>query len=411
MLVRSSRLLALALIASCHLTLAGCGAPAEPVAEVEAATKCNPRIPETCGGGGGGCTPDCNGAVCGSDGCGGSCGSCGPGSTCSFGRCSCVKQCSGKQCGSDGCGGSCGTCGAGTQCSGSQCVCAPQCTGKQCGPDGCGGTCGTCGSNQTCSASGLCILNQGQGGGSGTTGTLITLPLCQEWQEQASNSPVLTAEMQGWDMFPDASAHGDACNFAQSCQGKYYMGPKAGPGTLDWAQQVTAYGVVEELCPCGTRATCPEAQTNSRTLWLRPFPAQVAGHPAVLVINGEVDNIGDSLVRGEITYSARINDGRTSCLSKPKLVIATLQNDQWVDVASTEMACCNTTDWNNSCSTRFDNAAVQTTVPANSLVKMEVRWPDGAVNLSFPDDLIVSDAFLFGAQCFANPDPHGAMCQ
>ncbi|MEZ4267568.1 MAG: hypothetical protein R3F39_14415 [Myxococcota bacterium] len=47
------------------------------------------------------------------------CGTCGAGTSCDeAGQCvsGCTAECSGKQCGSDGCGGSCGACGAGTSC-------------------------------------------------------------------------------------------------------------------------------------------------------------------------------------------------------------------------------------------------------------------------------------------------------
>ncbi len=155
-----------------------------------------------------GCTPNCSGKTCGSDGCGGTCGACCgrqpdcnasgqcvcnssscPGGVCVNGSC-CYPNCSGKTCGSDGCGGSCGTCSGATpscdgtgkcvctaaSCSGStpvcdltpsdsyygKCICSstscpsgqycaynefcctPNCSGKLCGPDGCGGSCGTC---------------------------------------------------------------------------------------------------------------------------------------------------------------------------------------------------------------------------------------------------------------------------
>ena len=66
----------------------------------------------------------------------------------------CTPNCSGKQCGSDGCGKTCGTCSSGTCNSSGQCaVCTPNCSGKQCGDDGCGKSCGTC-SNGSCNASG-----------------------------------------------------------------------------------------------------------------------------------------------------------------------------------------------------------------------------------------------------------------
>jgi hypothetical protein len=97
------------------------------------------------------CEPDCDGRVCGDDGCGGSCGSCQAGLLCGDdGLCGCEPDCNGKQCGSDGCGGTCGNCTGGDVCQGAQCICQPECSGRECGPDGCGGTCGMCEGNDTC---------------------------------------------------------------------------------------------------------------------------------------------------------------------------------------------------------------------------------------------------------------------
>lgn len=84
------------------------------------------------GTGGGGtyvCTPACNGATCGNDGCGGTCGSCGSGQVCAGGKCqssgTCTPACNGKACGSDGCGGNCGSCGEPTPiCAAGQCTAA-----------------------------------------------------------------------------------------------------------------------------------------------------------------------------------------------------------------------------------------------------------------------------------------------
>ncbi|MBU1876179.1 MAG: DUF11 domain-containing protein [Nanoarchaeota archaeon] len=71
------------------------------------------------GGGGGGCIANCEGKVCGSDGCGGSCGECSEGETCSSGFCIKVPECgdgilaSGEECddgnndNGDGCSASC----------------------------------------------------------------------------------------------------------------------------------------------------------------------------------------------------------------------------------------------------------------------------------------------------------------
>ncbi len=101
------------------------------------------------------CVPDCNGKVCGDDGCGDICGACAPGQSCDAGACvSCIPQCDGKTCGPDGCGGVCGTCAPGQPCLGQNC-CAPMCDGIACGGDGCGGVCGTCAPGESCDA-GVC---------------------------------------------------------------------------------------------------------------------------------------------------------------------------------------------------------------------------------------------------------------
>lgn len=124
------------------------------------------------------CQADCNGKVCGSDGCGGSCGSCsanqvclGEGKcVCQFAPCGgaccaateicfegacCESLCGAVECGDDGCGGDCGECDAGCYCGGGTCLgscgeCLPDCAGKECGWDGCGGSCGICNGNTQC---------------------------------------------------------------------------------------------------------------------------------------------------------------------------------------------------------------------------------------------------------------------
>jgi hypothetical protein len=105
------------------------------------------------------CTPDCEGKVCGGDGCEGSCGQCEEGLTCIDGACICVPDCNGKECGDDGCGGICGEC-LGCEgevldpgdCYEGQCpdFCCPDCADKACGDDGCGGICGACSDGQIC---------------------------------------------------------------------------------------------------------------------------------------------------------------------------------------------------------------------------------------------------------------------
>ncbi|GAB4293734.1 MAG: hypothetical protein Kow0090_08180 [Myxococcota bacterium] len=133
------------------------------------------------------CVPNCEGKLCGADGCGGSCGTCGEFEGCDPVTFTCVQtcfpNCAGKECGSDGCGGTClpnvcnnspgnvcadantkreheaqGVCNSSGVCeysytdtpcqygceNGACKTCTPACEGKNCGDDGCGGVCGTC---------------------------------------------------------------------------------------------------------------------------------------------------------------------------------------------------------------------------------------------------------------------------
>jgi hypothetical protein len=94
------------------------------------------------------CIPDCEGKICGDDGCDGSCGTQPPGV-------SCTPDCSLQECGSDGSGGFCGNgnpdtegCPWELECVEGLCVdeneCYLNCDGVECGPDGCGGACGVC---------------------------------------------------------------------------------------------------------------------------------------------------------------------------------------------------------------------------------------------------------------------------
>jgi hypothetical protein len=101
---------------------------------------CLPLLILGCGDDDNGCTPDCDGKVCGDDGCGGTCApGCGTGETCN-------AQ---------------GLCDA----------CQPDCAGKVCGDDGCGGQCQPgCGAGQTCNAQGQC---EGGGDANPTSGTWL----------------------------------------------------------------------------------------------------------------------------------------------------------------------------------------------------------------------------------------------
>ena len=68
----------------------------------------------------------------------------------------CLVECDGRVCGDNGCGGVCGVCDDGLSCSGAgQCEppaldCTPQCFRNTCGDDGCGGQCGDCVDGSAC---------------------------------------------------------------------------------------------------------------------------------------------------------------------------------------------------------------------------------------------------------------------
>jgi len=112
------------------------------------------------------CEPDCDGRVCGSDGCGGACGDpCEGDERCVDGRCVCgapeveaLVCCDDAVCALDGCGAVLGevlACPFGCE-DGACAPCAPDCAGRSCGPDGCGGVCGACQWGAECDAAGAC---------------------------------------------------------------------------------------------------------------------------------------------------------------------------------------------------------------------------------------------------------------
>ena len=108
------------------------------------------------------CVPDCDGKVCGDDGCFGTCGECSGDEICApDGAKCCTPECFGKLCGDDGCGGTCGECPEGQECGPYfQCKpkCEPKCEGKECGPNNCAGTCGSCPQGTACGPEGLCSV-------------------------------------------------------------------------------------------------------------------------------------------------------------------------------------------------------------------------------------------------------------
>ncbi len=154
------------------------------------------------------CVPNCDGKVCGGDGCGGSCGDCADGEACSEAGDACVAaSCEGfcgeqspagcwcdtecaqwgdccedrcdlcpEMCADDPCTAACtdkcgmvgdcdcGGCADGEVCEVNACVpdgpCVSDCTGLVCGDDGCGGSCGDCAAGETCEL-GACVMGGG----------------------------------------------------------------------------------------------------------------------------------------------------------------------------------------------------------------------------------------------------------
>jgi MYXO-CTERM domain-containing protein len=209
------------------------------------------------------CIPDCNGKVCGDDGCGQSCGECPAETTCQGGQCAaaqlgkmgdpcetnldcismmCVISAVGPIC-SKACGGdsSCPpifdceevTIGQATILA---CVpngeCISDCEGKECGSDGCTGSCGTCPQGFSCDAgqcksdagascetgqdcaSGLCISFQ--------SGTMCSVPCSTDagCPDGWKCGPWLSADVQHLCAPPSTmTAHEDCKDIAQCVSG------------------------------------------------------------------------------------------------------------------------------------------------------------------------------------------------
>ncbi len=179
------------------------------------------------------CIPSCGDAACGGDGCGGVCGLCGDTALCTDGICVpiCQPACQAKSCGTDGCGGSCGACEDKAQCSDGACVpiCTPACAGKTCGGDGCGGSCGACESGESCQG-GSCVPNCvpsctnktcGDDGCGGTCGACETGQLCKQGQCYDNCKPNCWGKSCGGDGCGGSCgtcAPGDTCNSVSQCE-------------------------------------------------------------------------------------------------------------------------------------------------------------------------------------------------
>jgi MYXO-CTERM domain-containing protein len=237
------------------------------------------------------CEPDCQGKICGWDGCGGSCGECPEGQVCQEGQCGvCTPECGESKCGADGCGGKCGTCAQGQLCDEGQCVeatgdcvglcgqksagncfcdtycftsgdccadicttcaaeleeeckeqaCTPVCTGKQCGDDGCGGSCGTCEAGKSCT-NGQCGAAQcqpactgkqcGDDGCGGSCGTCGAGQICLQGQCSGGDADAVSETPEEEVEAPptdDKPATQPKSNGSSSCSSAPVATPAAG---------------------------------------------------------------------------------------------------------------------------------------------------------------------------------------
>lgn len=93
--------------------------------------------------------------------------------------CGCEPDCDGKICGSDGCGGFCsgpnlgGECPYPQLCMDDQTCCTPDCNNRDCGSDGCGGDCGSCGVDEVCNAIQLCVPSDPSNSGMPATAPIV----------------------------------------------------------------------------------------------------------------------------------------------------------------------------------------------------------------------------------------------
>ena len=159
-----------------------------------------------------GCTAQCDGKECGSDGCGSICGFCQYGNACNdegacIPICDPVTPCQGKVCGPDGCGGTCGDCDPSFACGEDglcyESTCEPQCEDKECGPDLCGGVCGTCKGVKLCDTdAGECVANPcGNVGFKGACVDKYTVVQCLEGSLEFTDC---TVQDEAWGCIWDA---------------------------------------------------------------------------------------------------------------------------------------------------------------------------------------------------------------
>jgi len=224
------------------------------------------------------CTPECDGKVCGFDGCSGTCGSCATGQYCDAGACvtgTCTPDCTDRECGDDGCGALCGSCGAARSCVEGRSVggCEPSCADKQCGPDGCGGVCGACPQGETCQPDYTCKPGTctpdcegrtcGPDGCDGVCGTCEAGCTCTSEGQCAGDcgcEPACSGRECGSDGCGGSCGScydGQTCNDAGQCQGGGCFGVTCG---LD------GEGGVCGGCEAGTHCVFGQQSCSSSTL-------------------------------------------------------------------------------------------------------------------------------------------------
>jgi hypothetical protein len=223
-------------------------------------------------------------------------------------------------------------------------------------------------------------------------GTLISVPICKEISQWPYNIP---------PNFQIMRSNGTPCD-GYSCYSDYGLFPTSvGAHTVTFDQDATVFGVSGETCLCGVFQSCAASQNPS---WVSILPGQTPT-PVLVQITGEVSNITDSSVQAQVQYRAYRRGGAAAV--PLTLAIQVLQGYGWVDVATRSL------DYDVSYyGNQFRVAELSATVPANSQIRAEVRWPVAASSPYLPAyNFNLFGASLFGAQCFPSPDPNTVMCQ
>jgi hypothetical protein len=245
-------------------------------------------------------------------------------------------------------------------------------------------------------------------------GSLVTIPFCQE--VHPSQVPQLPPNTH--------VAHLDGASCAvdgrETCLEDYSVFPNADlpSGTYDvnWNNQVSIKNVMRENCYCGISQNCGATPTHTFEINPQDPLGNLVRHEIVklLEIDGEIKNKTDSLVRGEVIYWANYHGNVLNKVERITdlslyLSLQILQGSQWVNLVSRQLQVCNNVnDTDPSCT--FRSVTLEATVPASSQVRMILTPSSTETGWGYAH-LRISDASLFGAQCFASPNPHDPMCQ